>query len=243
MATAGDLCKAALQEIGVLAAGETMDAAMQTDTLARLNRWLDSLAASNLFIYTVTRTTATLTANQASFTVGSSGNINITRPVFIEKVNFIDTAFDPDQEYEMPELLTEEQYAAIPVKALTSVYPECAYYNPTFPTGTLIPWPIPTSATLLWAIYHWAAVSEFALPSTAVSLPPGYSEAITQNLAVLLCPSYEKSPHPVLLKSAAEGLAMVKRANHRRRTLRFPADVLGERQWWGSYNIYTDQGA
>ncbi len=70
MATAGDLIKASLQEIGVLQAGEDPTPGEASDALARLNRWIDSLAAQNQTIYEITRTEATLTANQASFSVG-----------------------------------------------------------------------------------------------------------------------------------------------------------------------------
>ena len=240
--TAQEIVEAALREIGVLGISETLSAQEAIDGLARLNRFISRLATENKTIYTVTRTTATLTASQASFTVGAGGNINIARPVYISKVNFIDTSQDPDYEFPLGELLTERQYQDIPMKALTAVYPSCAYYNPTYPTGTLIPWPIPTSATLQWAVYAWTAVVEFAALATAVSLPPGYEEMLVQNLALNLCPSYERQPHPVLVKNAAESMAAIKRANARRMLLRFGADLLGDqREWNRTYNIYTDQ--
>lgn len=244
MATVQDLVNAALREIGVAAAGEVLATADSEDARTRCNRMINGWAATNLTIYSVTRTTATLTANQASFTVGTGGNINIVRPVFIEKVNFIDTSQSPTFEYTLPELLSEQAYESINLKALTSLYPQAAYYNPTYPLGTLIPWPIPTSATLLWAIYHWAAISEFAALTDTVTLPPSYEDAIVQNLAILLCPSYGVQPHPVLVKTAAESLATLKRANKRERFLTFGADVLGDRGRFGpgSYSIFSDQG-
>jgi len=244
LATVQDLINAATREISVLASGETLAYADSEDARTRCNRMLNGWAATNLTIYTVTRTTSTLTANQASFTVGTGGNINIVRPVFIEKVNFIDTSQDPDYEYVLPDLLTEQQYEGINLKALTALYPQAAYYNPTYPLGTLSPWPIPTSATLLWAIYHWAAISEFATLTDTVTLPPSYEDAIVQNLAILLCPSYGVQPHPVLIKTAAESLATLKRANKRERTLTFGADVLGDRGRFGpgTYNVFSDTG-
>ena len=240
--TAQEIVEAALREIGVLGISETLSAQEAIDGLARLNRLVSRLATENLVSYTVTRTTATLTANQASFTVGAGGNINIARPVWISKVNFIDTSMDPDYEFPLGELLSEQEYQAIPMKAFTAVYPLCAYYNPTYPTGTLIPYPIPTSATLLWAVYACTAVTEFSTLATAVSLPPGYEEMLVQNLALNLCPSYERNPHPVLVKNAAESMAAIKRANVRRLDLRFGADLLGDRRLYNRpYSSYTDQ--
>lgn len=229
MATVQGLIESALKEIGVLASGETGTAADFSDGFVRLNRYLDRLATENLTIYSITRTTATLTASQASFTVGTGGNINIMRPVKIERVNFIDTSLDPDTEFQLPPLLTELQYESITLKALTAVYPQAAYWNPTYPLGTLIPWPIPTSATLLWAIYAWTAVPQFAALSTTVSLPPAYEEALVMNLALLLCPAYEKQPHPLLVDVARSSMAALKRANQRMRDLQFGPDAMAGR--------------
>jgi hypothetical protein len=229
VATVQDLVTSALKEIGVLATSETGTSAEHADAFVRLNRYIDRLATEKLTIYSVTRTTATLTANQASFTVGAGGNINIARPEYIEKVNFIDTSLDPDTEFQLPPLLTELQYQSITLKALTSVYPQAAYYNPTYPTGTLIPWPIPTSATLLWAVYHWTAVTQFASLATTVSLPPAYEEALIMNLALLLCPAYERQPHPMLVEVARTSMAALKRANQRMRDLQFGPDVMAGR--------------
>lgn len=227
MATALDVIIASLKEIGVLAAGETPTADDSSDGFIRLNRFVNTCAAENLTIPAVTRTLATLTANQASFTVGTGGNINIARPVFIEKVNFVDTSTDPDTEYPLGDLLTEQAWASIPLKALTGVFPTAAYYSPTYPTGTLYPWPIPTSATLQWAVYAWTAVSQFAALTTVVSLPPAYEEMLMTNLALLSCPTYEKQPHPVLVKRATDTMATLKRANRRLVDQSFGADVPG----------------
>lgn len=240
MATVLDLVSASLREIGAFAAGETLPYDDAHDAFLRLNRFLDRMAGENLTIYSITRSTSTLTASQASFTVGSGGNINITRPTFIDRVSFIDTSMDPDAEFSLGTLMTEQEYQSVTLKALTSTYPQRAYYNPTYPLGTLIPWPIPTSSTLQWVIYHYAAVPQFAALSTTISLPPSYYEFLVQNLALLLCPSYERQPHPVLVKSAADSMATMKRLNFRESELTFPPDVRGDRgdYWPGTYWIY-----
>jgi hypothetical protein len=227
VATALDLITASLQEIGVLAAGELPTTAEAADGLARLNRFLDRLAAENQTAYEITRTEATITASQASYSVGPSGNINIVRPVYIDHVNFLDTSPSPDMEYQLGDLLTEQEWQSIPMKSLTSPFPQRAYYSPTSPTGTLYPWPIPTSSTLRWVVYAWTALTQIPLITTTVALPPAYAEMIVQNLALLLCPSYEKQPHPVLVKSASDSMGVVRRANHRMSNLTFTADVPG----------------
>lgn len=226
MATAADLCRAALREIGVLSADEAGAAGDITYAFERLNRFLDRLAAEKQSIYAVTRTaTAALTASQASFTVGSGGNISIARPVFLDHVGYIDQATDPDTEFPL-KLLTEAEYQAWPLKALTSTRPTAAYYSPTYPTGTLYPLPIPTDANLLWAVYHWTAVTQFAAQGTTVALPPAYEEMLVTNLALLLCPSFERPPNPILVRAADKAMSVVKGANSRLRELTFPQESL-----------------
>jgi hypothetical protein len=233
--TARDLIEASLRELGVLAEGETASAAGADDALDALNALIDQWAAEKLTIYAVTRTTATLTASQTSFTVGSGGNINIARPVHIERIGFIDTSTTPDTEYPL-ESLTEDAWANIRLKAQTAEFPQVYYYSPTFPTGTLYPWPIPTNASLQWAVYHWAALSELSGLTTAFSLPPAYERMIVKQLAVDLAPSYEKEPSGTLVRQAQDAMAVVKRANKRLEDLSFDPATLTNRRW-GGYSI------
>jgi len=234
MATARDLVEAAMREIGVFAASETPPAQDATDALGRLNRFLDTLSAERLAIYTLTRTTWTIVASDGSYTVGSGADVNIARPVHVEDVRFQDTNTDPDTEYPLRKL-TEQAYAGITQKALTSTYPHARYYNPTYPLATLILWPAPTSDKLQGVIYHWAAVGQIAALTTSVSVPPGYEEMLVTNLALLLCPTYERQPNPVLVRRAAETLAVVRRANLRPSDMHFDPAVLARGR--GRYDI------
>lgn len=232
MATFGDLALQALQSIGQYAAGESLTAADLALALQVGNQMIGQWANERLTIYTVTRTTWTITANDGSYTVGSGGDVNIARPVFVDHVNFVDTSMDPD--LEMPlRMLTDDAYSAISLKALTSTYPQYAYYNPTYPTGTMILWPTPTSSTLLGAIYAPTAVSTFAAGSTSVSLPPGYEAFIVTNLAVKLAPYFEKQASEDLKREAMEAKAIVKRANTRLMDLSVDSGALiqGNRRW------------
>jgi len=239
LATALDLCESALKEIGALAASETAPAGEANDALAQLNRFIDVLATEPGSIFYRTRTLATLTANQASFTVGTGGNINIPRPVFIHHVNYVDTTPSPDVEIPLGDGLTEDEYAGLVVKALTSTRPSRWYYSPTYPLGTLYPWPIPSDSGLQWAVYHSSAVSQFAALGDTVSLPPAYEEMLVKNLAVLLAPQFEKQPSPLTLKAAVESLSNIRRANTRRSEMSFEAASLIS-GGGGFYDIRTD---
>src|SRR5688572_16778444 len=143
MATVRDLIADALVEIGVLAAGEAATAADADFGLRALARLQDQWATERLTIPFITRTTKALTASDGEYSVGSGGDINIVRPVFIEAVNLIDTTPDPDNETPLTKL-TEKEYQELPEKARTAERPDSWYYNLTYPTGTLYLFPIQT---------------------------------------------------------------------------------------------------
>ncbi len=212
MADVRDIVTDSLREIGVLAAGETATADDANFGLDALNRLVDQWAAERLAIYTNTRTVFTITSGTSSYTVGSGGTADIAFPVFVDHVNFQDTSQSPTLEYQM-QPLTNDAYSRIPIKTLTSPRPTSYYWNPTYPLGTLILWPMPTLTTLQGVIYHPTAVTEFTSLSTAVSLPPGYRRMLVKNLAVELSPSYERPPSEELSRQAIESKATVKRAN------------------------------
>ena len=238
MATALNLIESALTEIGVRAAGETLPADEASDGLVSLNRMIDQWAAERLTIHTVTRTTWTITASDGQYTVGTGANVNVARPVYVDHVNFLDTATDPDTEYPLVPF-TEDAWAGVRLKAATAVYPSNYYYNPTHPTGTLDLWPVPTSTTLTGAFYAPTAVAQFAALTTSVSLPPGYERALLKNLAVELLPSYGRQPDPLLIEQARDAKAVIKRANKRPMDLSLDAAALISGGRAGSYDIST----
>ena len=238
-ATARDLISAALSDMGILAAGEVPTADDASDALNALNRLLDQWAAENLTIYTVTRTTHAITSGDNTYTVGATGDIAITRPVFFEGIKFQDTSTDPATEYNLVPH-TEDSWAQVRLKDLTSVFPNSYYYNPTYPNGTIYLWPVPTSATLELVLYSWTAVPQFTGLTVSASLPPGYQRAIVKNLAVDLAPAYEKAPSQLLLEQARESKMIIQRANKRLTDMSLdPAALIqGKNRSW-LYSIYT----
>lgn len=238
MATYADVITAALQDLGVLQAGETPSGEDQAYCLTRLNRLLDQWAAERLQIYTVTRSTWTITANDGQYSVGSGGDVNIARPVFVEHVSVIDTSTDPDAEFPLA-MITDDAYAGISLKAQTSSYPSYAYYNPTYPTGTLILWPVPTSSTLQGAIYAAAAIAQAATAGTSFSAPPGYQRMMETNLALEVAPGFSRDPSAVLVRAAMDSMAKVKRANYRLSDMSVDRGALAHSQTGAGWDIFT----
>ena len=233
MAVFTDIATQALQSIVQYAAAETLTAADLSLALKVANQMIGQWATERLTMYTVTRTTWTITANDGSYRVGTGLDVAIARPNFINQVNFVDTSMDPDLEMPM-RMLTDDAYAAISLKDLTSTYPQYVYWNPINATsGTLTLWPIPTSSTLLGAIYCPTAITSFTAGTDSVTVPPGYEAMLVTNLAVKLAPYFEKVASEDLKTEAREAKATVKRSNNRLMDLSIESAALiqGNRRW------------
>lgn len=212
------LLTASLRRIRVVSGSDTPDGDTLQTAFDRFNDWIDDLKNEGLLVYARTRTTWTLTT-AASYAVGTGAAVNVERPGSpqqIENCGYIDTSFSPSYEYLLGVPLTEDARAGIPQKAFQSLYPQYWYYNPTLPTGTLSPWPIPTSSTLQGVIYTGQSVDEVASTATTLSLPQGYRRFLVNGLAVELHPEFPIAPlNPEVLRIAMESKGNLKRTNQR----------------------------
>ena len=174
-----------------------------------------------------------------TFSLVGRSTVPIPRPVYLDRVNILDTTVTPAQEIPLIPL-TDDAWARLPLKDQTSPWPTSAYYNPTFPYGTLTFWPVPTSSSLQAVLYVPTQSSQFADVSDTFNMPPGYRRMLTTNLALELCPSYDRQPSPLLVQQARDSLGVVKAANFRMADLGFDAGALcGSGRRW--FNIRTGQ--
>src|SRR5690349_13893473 len=98
MATVRDLFKDSLKLIGALAAGETPTSTEMTDGLRVLNRMIGQWNTQNLLIYTRVIEEFTLTPSTGSYTIGSSGTFNTSRPMEILNAKLEDQSQTPTLE-------------------------------------------------------------------------------------------------------------------------------------------------
>lgn len=239
--TVTDLVNRAMQDLGLLQEGEVPTADQAQLGMDAGNDWIDSLAPDFLTIYAITRTLWTITS-ATSYTVGTGATISVARPVnadAIDNIAYLNNNFTTPQETNLGPCLTEDAYAAIPNKSLSSPLPTYFYYSPTWPTGTLIPWPIPSSSLLQGVMYTRTAITEFTSLTQTVSVPPGYRRYFRTRFALELAPAYAAEPSPVLVKNAREAEMAIKTANVR------PSDLSSDAAYLfpgGSrYNIFTDR--
>ena len=240
MATIGDLITEALQELGVVEAGGTPTGNDSTLGLRKINDLVDQWAAERLLIYTVGSTSFAIAASDATYTVGSGGNINTAWPVEIDHVTYKDTSLSTPVEVELTKL-TPDAWAKMPIKGLTSAYPQAFYFDRAFTSslGTLNLWPVPTSSTLTGYLYAPTPVSEFSALTTSVTLPPGYRRLIVKSLVCELAPAFGRSGAVQLSQQQAdEAKRVVKAANTPLLDLSIDSGALpGNRRY---YSIWTD---
>lgn len=227
--TGRDLVTRAFQVLGSLAPGDDLDASLGATGLRELRAFIDSEGIDRLSITEVRRNVFPLTANQQNYTIGTGGDFNVDRPIWIDRAGMIDTTSNPDLEIPIA-IWTTEEWASIRLKALTSTWPNGIYPDWAFPpaTGlmTIQLWPVPTQTTVQLVLYCPTPLSNFATLNSVAKLPPGYEDFLSYKLAMRLGPIMGQSitPEVAILLQDAEG--KVKRANVRPMDLAVDAALL-----------------
>lgn len=212
MSTAGQIIAGSLRLIGAIASGETPSGNEQADALTALNALIESWSNENLLIPNKVREVFPLVGNQRTYTMGSGGDFDTTRPMKIEDALIQLTDSSPVLELDM-RILTKDEYQAILLKTSTASFPMYVYPDNAFPLTTLSVWPVPTSSANNIVLYSWKPLTTLAAASTSISLPPGYERALRFNLAMEIAPEYGKSLSAEALTVAMESKASVKRTN------------------------------
>jgi hypothetical protein len=157
------------------------------------------------------------------------------RPEFIDRAAVL-TGTAPDQ-VEIPlEILSDDRWADVRVKSVTSTFPTKVYYNPTVPLGQLWVWPIPTVTTNQIVLYLPTPLLRVAGLSVDLVLPPAYEEAIRYNLALRLCPPFGRPATPDLVQFATDALGAIKRTNIKLDELKCDPALTNAGQVW---NFFT----
>ena len=210
MATAQVIIDRALRLISATASGESPTAQESTDGLISLNGMISSWQTEKLLVYAFVDTDFTMTPGLNGYEVGPSGDFDVLpRPPKLEQVYV--RVNDIDYPVEMIDFA---RWNAIPDKTSESDIPMYAYYEPALDTGLLLLWPVPNAANELHII-TWQSVLEFADLTTDYSLSPGYERALAYNLAIEISQEYQKQVLDVVMQTAVEAKATIKRVNIR----------------------------
>jgi hypothetical protein len=213
----------------VYAKGEEPDADESQDGLAALNALMGSLSNSPL-VYAKTLDTIALSAGVASITVGPSGTTVTARPIRVLDESYIQSG---NVTYPL-RVFTDQQYSDVLVKTTQGI-PEAIWPLMNMPDAQITLWPVPIgSLTLkLWSIKQLATFPDL---TTAVSLPPGYEELVTLELADALGPEYERELPASAMRRLQRARRNVELANLEVPMLKQRPEIVGSH-----FNILTNQ--
>ena len=221
MATAQDIIKGAMQKLGLVRKGETIDGDEGADGLVALNDMLASWSNESLLAVARVRENFTLTVGVGSYTIGTSQTFNTARPIHIV------SAFIREGDLDYPlEIIPDEKYAEIGDKSDTSNIPAVLNYDNGYANGTIRLAPVPSVANQLHIFSEKQITAVSALSST-VDFPPGWSEAMKWNLAMRLAPEYGVPVTEEIKYFADQSLGNIKRGVLKNRPINYLPDERG----------------
>lgn len=209
MATAADLIKSTLRAIGAIASGEAPSAAEQADALDVLNDILEKWSNDGFLIFEQTIEEFTFTPNTGAYLIGPGAAFNSSRPQIIVGAKVKKAG----ENYEYPiKVWNIQEWGGISQRTLSSELPQGVYYNPTFPSGTLNFWPVPSVANKV-LLYSMKPLTAIASAATTLSYPPGYKGALKDQLKIDLAEEFGKPVTQTMVDSAKESKAGIQRTN------------------------------
>jgi hypothetical protein len=228
----GELVTAALKLLAVYGAGQELSAEDMADGLDRMNAFIDSLSLQPLTMSKMLRTPKTLASGTATYTLGSGGDIDIVRPFTIERAGLITNTADATP-IEIPiHVFTDQEWARIPQKTLTSGLIRGIWDNRSFDSDertTLSVWPVPDVGTTQLILYTRVAVTTLE-EDTDVDLTPGLREVLEYQGAIRMAPYWDTEPSPDVRRIAKQAMGYFKGSNLRPVVLAMPPGMPGVRR-------------
>lgn len=208
--TATQMLTRALQDIRVLGHGRPLHDRMANLALPYLQEVIDSWQIERLAIYTVAVSPFTLVANQATRTIGPTGQFVVTPvPRFLASASVLPVGDDIEQPVA---IWTRTQYLDYPDKTQTDLIPYALQLEPGVTDSTLRFIPVPTTAATL-KLGIPVGVTGFANLSTAYTFPEGYHEAFRTELAYRLQRPFGKPADPTLDRDRKIAFGRIQRQN------------------------------
>lgn len=233
--TVRDMIRGSLRLIGALAEGETPSAAQQSDVLFAFNQMIESFSNDPLLSSYKVREEFTLVPSTQSYTIGTGGTFSTTRPLEVYEAGLEIQGSSPT---EIPvDIINDQQWADIRQKSVSSSIPRKIYIEDAFPLSNVHVWPVPEAAHKL-VLYSRKPLDTYSSYTTEINLPPGYLRMYRYNLAVEVAPEFGKEPSGLVLQTAMDSKAAIKRTNTKPIYLECDRGVL---PWTSGFNIVTGE--
>lgn len=228
MASVLELITDSMRDIGALAIEETPTNAEAQLCFRKLNSMIETWTTESLLVYNIAPQTFAYVGGQQSYTMGTGGDFNATRPVTITQAkNRTNAGTVSEVDYDIYVTDNAQEYADIVTKRIQTVLPTVLYYNNDYPLQRLYFWPAPSNTTYAPVIWSWGLISSFATIGDSISLPPGYYRALQTNLCIEIAPSFGITISAELGVTAVDSKAQLKRINMTVNELQLPYAIPG----------------
>ena len=229
MTTARTIIHKAFQRAGILVKTEQPSADEVADALDTLNDLFGALANKTLMKYVRSVENFPLQGGVATYTIGTGGDFNTTRPINIisgyVRIANVDYPIYP---------LADTQYdQLVQVKSIVSI-PQSFVYDNNMPTANFTLYPVPPAAYQIFLRME-KPFTTLEL-DTELELPPGWNMYLTYKLAVLIAPEYGVPLPPTVAEIAREIENDIELAVAKVRSM--DAQPMGV----DNFNIYTGMG-
>lgn len=226
------LVEIALRKAGVVGIDEDIEQPVINDAFSDLNDLLAQWQRNRYLIYHLVNYTITSTGAQ-TYAVGLGQTVNIQpRPDRLESayLRLVNNSPPGNLPVDIPLdiIPSMENYNQIALKNLGTL-PWRIFYDPTWPVGTLYPWPVPQATIYQIIVTFKETLARFTSLQHEVNLPPEYAPALKFCLARVLRASYQMPADPEINLMARRALNSIRLANVAVPTLGMP-DALKTRR-------------
>lgn len=213
MPVLADAITDALAKIGQAGIGQSISQEQMQQGLRESQRQMGNWAVRRLMLYTIATRPFNLSAGVQDYTLGPTGaTFTGARPTLVEGAVAVVPGTTNELEVSILDIV---KWGAIRDKGTTSSAAGTPLYvwpEPTYPNLTFHVWPIPATIVVL-KLKTWEQIQQFATVFDTLLFPPGYEEPFVDNLAIRLCPYYDKPVPDSLAQSAAQGLIDIQTLN------------------------------
>jgi hypothetical protein len=223
--------------------------------MAVLNDMLDSWSNEALTCFTILQQSAPIVAGKNQYTIGDPSQIyggewsNVPPPDFL-MTRPLRLRLGPGAAYLMDtnnnrypvDVIQQDRWNLIwNLQSTTSNLPDTLFYDPQVPYGVLNIWPMPNTGGMVLYWDSYAQLGQLRNPSDQLLLPPGYTKAIKDCLAIELWPYFkpdQANVPPLLMTLASKSKGNIKRTNQRENIAFFDRELTAAAP--RPYNIYSD---
>lgn len=205
MSTGLDIITDALQELGIVGAGQSVSAEDAALCLRRLNQVVQRWSNMRLFFPVLTEISITLDGS-ASYLVGPGGATVTARPNRIMSATAIDSG---GLEYPV-DIISRREWDSIVQKDVTGGPPEYIWHEALSTNSAVHVYPKASSYTL--KLDCQVLLSSFTFAGD-VTLPEGYESALVLTLAYDVAGAFGVPVRPDLMRKQSAAVRAIKRTN------------------------------